>query len=164
MVGLTDLILDGRKCHLESIRGTEKFEILLKQFEAERTNLIQPLSKFYQDFLQWNENLLHFNYYIIFITLFDYLIVWYLILSVKDEQYENAAMLAEKYCDFASLVQICELTDNKNRLDNYMERFASQDFVGFLFSWWFFFLIVRTFHLILVTIFINLIKYFYFYY
>ena len=46
VVGLIDLILDGRKCHLESIRGTEKFVILLKQYEAERTNLIQPLSKF----------------------------------------------------------------------------------------------------------------------
>ncbi|XP_015587429.1 nuclear pore complex protein Nup133 isoform X2 [Cephus cinctus] len=98
LVGLIDLILDGRKCHLESIRGTEKFDNLLKQYEAERTNLIQPL--------------------------------------IKDEQYENAAMLAEKYSDFASLIQICELTNNKNRLDSYMERFASQDFAGFLFSWY----------------------------
>lgn len=54
---------------------------------------------------------------------------------MKEEQYENAAMLAEKYCDFASLIQICELTNNKKRLDNYMERFASQDFAGFLFAW-----------------------------
>lgn len=98
LVSLIDLILDGRKCHLESIRGTEKFEILLKQYEGERSNLIQPL--------------------------------------VKEEQYENAAMLAEKYCDFAALVQICELTNNKSRLDSYMERFASHDFVGFLFSWY----------------------------
>lgn len=98
IVGLIDLILDGRKCHLESIRGTEKFDILLKQYETERTNLIQPL--------------------------------------IKNEQYENAAMLAEKYFDFASLVQICELTDNKGRLDSYSERFADQDFVGFLFSWY----------------------------
>ncbi|XP_063979261.1 nuclear pore complex protein Nup133 [Diachasmimorpha longicaudata] len=98
VVGLIDLILDGRKCHLESIRGTEKFDILLKQYETERANLIQPL--------------------------------------IKNEQYENAAMLAEKYFDFASLVQICELTDNKSRLDSYSERFADQDFVGFLFSWY----------------------------
>ncbi|OXU23558.1 hypothetical protein TSAR_013208 [Trichomalopsis sarcophagae] len=98
LVGLIDLILDGRKCHLESIRGTEKFEILLKQYETERTSLIQPL--------------------------------------IKDQQYENAAMLAEKYCDFVSLIQICELTNNKSRLDLYMERFASQDFAGFLFSWY----------------------------
>lgn len=98
VVGLIDLILDGRKCHLESIRGTEKFDILLKQYEGERTNLIQPL--------------------------------------VRNEQFENAAMLAEKYFDFGTLVQICDLTGNKNRLDNYSEKFASQDFVGFLFSYY----------------------------
>ncbi|KAG5319781.1 NU133 protein, partial [Acromyrmex heyeri] len=98
LVSLIDLILDGRKCHLESIRGTEKFEVLLKQYETERANLIQPL--------------------------------------IKEEQYDNAAMLAEKYCDFPSLVQICELTDNKNRLDGYIEKFAVQDFAGFLFSWY----------------------------
>ncbi|KAL6440868.1 hypothetical protein ACFW04_003354 [Cataglyphis niger] len=98
LVSLIDLILDGRKCHLESIRGTEKFEVLLKQYETERANLIQPL--------------------------------------IKEEQYDNAAMLAEKYCDFPSLVQICELTNNKNRLDGYVEKFAAQDFAGFLFSWY----------------------------
>ncbi|XP_076393571.1 nuclear pore complex protein Nup133 isoform X2 [Megachile rotundata] len=98
LVGYIDFILDGRKSHIESVRGTEKFEILIKQYETDRTNLIQPL--------------------------------------VKEEQYDSAAMLAEKYCDFASLVQICELTDNKNRLDGYIEKFALQDFVGFLFSWY----------------------------
>ncbi|XP_014219795.1 nuclear pore complex protein Nup133 [Copidosoma floridanum] len=98
LVGLIDLILDGRKCHLESVRNTEKFAPLLKQYEAERSNLIQPL--------------------------------------IKEEQYENAVMLAEKYCDFASLIQICELTNNKSRLDMYMKKFANQDFAGFLFSWY----------------------------
>jgi nuclear pore complex protein Nup133 len=98
LVSLIDLILDGRKCHLESIRGTEKFEVLLKQYETERANLIQPL--------------------------------------IKEEQYDSAAMLAEKYCDFPSLIQICELTNNKNRLDGYIEKFAAQDFAGFLFSWY----------------------------
>lgn len=98
LVSYIDFILDGRKSHIESVRGTEKFEILVKQYETDRTNLIQPL--------------------------------------IKEEQYDSAAMLAEKYCDFASLVQICELTNNKNRLDGYIEKFADQDFVGFLFSWY----------------------------
>nr|XP_033334871.1 nuclear pore complex protein Nup133 [Megalopta genalis]XP_033334872.1 nuclear pore complex protein Nup133 [Megalopta genalis]XP_033334873.1 nuclear pore complex protein Nup133 [Megalopta genalis] len=98
LVSFIDLILDGRKCHLESVRGPEKFEILMKQYETDRTNLIQPL--------------------------------------IKEEQYDSAAMLAEKYCDFASLIQICELTNNKNRLDGYIEKFSDQDFVGFLFSWY----------------------------
>ncbi|XP_050469604.1 nuclear pore complex protein Nup133 [Bombus huntii] len=98
LVSYIDLILDGRKCHLESVKGTEKFEILLKQYETDRMNLIQPL--------------------------------------IKEEQYDSAAMLAEKYCDFASLIQICELTNNKSQLDGYMKKFAAQDFVGFLFSWY----------------------------
>ncbi|XP_043261312.1 nuclear pore complex protein Nup133 isoform X2 [Colletes gigas] len=99
LVGFIDLILDGRKCHLESVWGTEKYNtILLKQYETDRTKLIQPL--------------------------------------IKEEQYDSAAMLAEKYCDFASLIQICELTNNKNRLDGYMEKFSDQNFVEFLFSWY----------------------------
>lgn len=98
LVSFIDLILDGRKCHLKSVRGTEKFEILLKQYETDRMNLIQPL--------------------------------------IKEEQYDSAAMLAEKYRDFASLIQICELTNNKNRLDGYIEKFSAEDFVGFLFSWY----------------------------
>ena len=98
LVSFIDLILDGRKCHLNSVHGTEKFEVLLKQYETDRTNLIQPL--------------------------------------IKEEQYDSAAMLAEKYYDFASLIQICELTNNKNRLDGYTDKFSEQDFVGFLFSWY----------------------------
>lgn len=46
LVSYIDLILDGRKCHLESVKGTEKFEILLKQYETDRMNLIQPLSMY----------------------------------------------------------------------------------------------------------------------
>ena len=45
LVSYIDLILDGRKCHLESVKGTEKFEVLLKQYETDRMNLIQPLSR-----------------------------------------------------------------------------------------------------------------------
>ncbi|XP_076632615.1 nuclear pore complex protein Nup133 isoform X2 [Colletes latitarsis] len=98
LVGFIDLILDGCKCHLESVQDTEKYAILLKQYETDRTKLIQPL--------------------------------------IKEEQYDSAAMLSEKYCDFSSLIQICELTNNKNRLDGYMEKFSDQNFVGFLFSWY----------------------------
>ncbi|XP_053999157.1 nuclear pore complex protein Nup133 [Hylaeus anthracinus] len=98
LVGLIDLILDGRKDQLESVRGTDMFEIYTKEYETYRTNLIQPL--------------------------------------IKEEQYDSAAMLAEKYCDFASLIQICELTNNKNRLDGYIGKFSNHDFVGYLFSWY----------------------------
>ena len=45
---------------------------------------------------------------------------------MEDEEYERAAILAEKYCDFQTLVQICDLTDNTERLDHYMEKFSEQ--------------------------------------
>lgn len=46
LVSFIDLILDGRKCHLNSVHGTEKYDVLLKQYETDRTNLIQPLSMY----------------------------------------------------------------------------------------------------------------------
>lgn len=41
-------------------------------------------------------------------------------------QYPWAASLAEKYCDFDILVQMCEQTDNQSRLQRYMTQFADQ--------------------------------------
>ncbi|MEQ2167740.1 hypothetical protein GOODEAATRI_007138 [Goodea atripinnis] len=41
-------------------------------------------------------------------------------------QYQWVAALAEKYCDFDILVQMCEQTDNQNRLQHYMAKFADQ--------------------------------------
>lgn len=41
-------------------------------------------------------------------------------------QYQWVAALAEKYCDFDILVQMCEQTDNQNRLQHYMAKFAEQ--------------------------------------
>lgn len=41
-------------------------------------------------------------------------------------QYQLAAALAEKYCDFDILVQMCEQTDNQTRLQRYMTQFANQ--------------------------------------
>ncbi|XP_051939725.1 nuclear pore complex protein Nup133 isoform X2 [Hippocampus zosterae] len=51
-------------------------------------------------------------------------------------QYQWAAALAEKYCDFDILVQMCELTDNQSRLQHYMSKFADQNFADFLFRWY----------------------------
>jgi hypothetical protein len=42
---LIDIILDGQKCYLESIRGTEKFEILFQQYETDRHAIIEPFCK-----------------------------------------------------------------------------------------------------------------------
>lgn len=41
-------------------------------------------------------------------------------------QYQWVAALAEKYCDFDILVQMCEQTDNQSRLQHYMAKFANQ--------------------------------------
>ncbi|XDA90985.1 hypothetical protein R6Z07F_020596 [Ovis aries] len=51
-------------------------------------------------------------------------------------QYPWAASLAEKYCDFDILVQMCEQTDNQTRLQCYMTQFADQNFSDFLFRWY----------------------------
>uniref|UniRef100_A0A2K5IRV9 Nuclear pore complex protein Nup133 n=1 Tax=Colobus angolensis palliatus TaxID=336983 RepID=A0A2K5IRV9_COLAP len=51
-------------------------------------------------------------------------------------QYLWAASLAEKYCDFDILVQMCEQTDNQSRLQRYMTQFADQNFSDFLFRWY----------------------------
>ncbi|XP_061771494.1 nuclear pore complex protein Nup133 [Nerophis ophidion] len=51
-------------------------------------------------------------------------------------QYQWVAALAEKYCDFDILVQMCELTDNQSRLQHYMSKFAQQNFADFLFRWY----------------------------
>jgi nuclear pore complex protein Nup133 len=45
---------------------------------------------------------------------------------VEDEEFEKAAILAEKYCDFQILVEICELTNDRDRLFQYMEKFLEQ--------------------------------------
>ncbi|XP_006757730.2 PREDICTED: nuclear pore complex protein Nup133 [Myotis davidii] len=51
-------------------------------------------------------------------------------------QHSWAASLAEKYCDFDILVQMCEQTDNQTRLQRYMTQFADQNFSDFLFRWY----------------------------
>ncbi|XP_063773624.1 nuclear pore complex protein Nup133 [Pseudophryne corroboree] len=51
-------------------------------------------------------------------------------------QHQWASSLAEKFCDFDILVQICENTDNQNRLQRYMTQFADQNFSDFLFRWY----------------------------
>ncbi|XP_069036150.1 nuclear pore complex protein Nup133 [Lepisosteus oculatus] len=51
-------------------------------------------------------------------------------------QYQWVAALAEKYCDFDILVQMCEQTDNQSRLQRYMTKFADQNFADFLFRWY----------------------------
>lgn len=49
--------------------------------------------------------------------------------------YEEAASLSEKYFEFVALVAICEATGDKDRLEEYMERFKTNNFASFVFDW-----------------------------
>lgn len=51
-------------------------------------------------------------------------------------QHQWVAALAEKYCDFDILVQMCEQTNNQSRLQHYLTKFADQNFADFLFRWY----------------------------
>ncbi|XP_033628946.1 nuclear pore complex protein Nup133-like [Asterias rubens] len=51
-------------------------------------------------------------------------------------QYERAASLGEKYCDFGILVSLCELTENEERLQRYMNQFATKGFSDFVFKYY----------------------------
>ncbi|XP_037820765.1 nuclear pore complex protein Nup133 [Lucilia sericata] len=94
---LIDFILDGRKHYLESVRDTEKFNVLQQQFESQRRDLISIL--------------------------------------IDNNQYEAAAKLAEKYLDFQSLVLLCDVTNNQERLDSYIKKYEEYDFSQFAINW-----------------------------
>nr|XP_022913982.1 nuclear pore complex protein Nup133 [Onthophagus taurus] len=98
LVYLIDIILDGRKNHLQSVKGTEKEQILLKHYEKDRHALIYPF--------------------------------------VVERQWDRAALLAEKYLDFETMVTICERTKNERRLDDYIDRFTDEGFPQFLLTWY----------------------------
>ncbi|XP_014675346.1 PREDICTED: nuclear pore complex protein Nup133-like [Priapulus caudatus] len=50
------------------------------------------------------------------------------------EAYEEAMFLGEKYADFRVLTQMCELTDNDDRLQRYMTQFSQEGFAQFVFA------------------------------
>ncbi|XP_061388320.1 nuclear pore complex protein Nup133 [Musca vetustissima] len=94
---LIDIVLDGRKQYLDSVRDTEKFNVLQQQFESQRRALISIL--------------------------------------LDDQQYEAVAKLAEKYLDFQSLVILCDVTNNQERLDAYIKKYEEYDFSQFAINW-----------------------------
>ncbi|KAG7173289.1 Nuclear pore complex protein Nup133-like, partial [Homarus americanus] len=55
---------------------------------------------------------------------------------VQGEQYDQAVGLAEKYCDFRTLVEVCDRTNNQERLSQYMTQFGSDGFSDFVFRWY----------------------------
>jgi len=55
---------------------------------------------------------------------------------LDNDQPERAASLAEKYCEFSILVQLCEETNNYDRLQRYMSQFQNKGFSDFVFQWY----------------------------
>ena len=48
---------------------------------------------------------------------------------------EEATKLAEKYHEFQGLIRVCEIANDNDRLERYMDLFAEQDFANFVFDW-----------------------------
>jgi len=57
-------------------------------------------------------------------------------LLVDRKVYEEAASLAEKYKDWDMLVRICEETNNKDKLEQYMDQYSNTSFSSHVFSWY----------------------------
>ncbi|XP_062580691.1 nuclear pore complex protein Nup133-like isoform X2 [Saccostrea cucullata] len=55
---------------------------------------------------------------------------------MEGKQYELAASLAEKYCDFEILIQLCELSHNTDRIEKYLHQFSDKGFANFLYTWY----------------------------
>ena len=49
--------------------------------------------------------------------------------------FDEVTHLAEKHHEFQGLIRICELTNDNERLDRYMDLFSEQDFANFVFDW-----------------------------
>jgi nuclear pore complex protein Nup133 len=45
---------------------------------------------------------------------------------VEYRKYEMAASLAEKYFDFEILIQLCDDTDNSERVERYLSQFSDK--------------------------------------
>jgi nuclear pore complex protein Nup133 len=45
---------------------------------------------------------------------------------VEYRKYEMAASLAEKYLDFEILIQLCDDTDNSERVERYLSQFSDK--------------------------------------
>ncbi|XP_052097851.1 nuclear pore complex protein Nup133-like isoform X1 [Mytilus californianus] len=100
LVHLTDIVLDGYRCQLESLRqcNSAHHDQFLKRYEQDRHNMIAPLLEY--------------------------------------GKHEMAASLAEKYLDFEILIQLCDDTNNSDRIERYLVQFADKGFADFLYAWY----------------------------
>lgn len=123
LVDLVDFVLDGRKAYLESIKDTDKYGVMLQQYESQRSDLIYPFGKYHgraREKAMSKPERLSLDRFVV---------------SVHDGQYELAIKLAEKYLDFQILVQICDQTSNQERLDEYIDKYKEMEFSQFAINW-----------------------------
>ncbi|KAK9884080.1 hypothetical protein WA026_005018 [Henosepilachna vigintioctopunctata] len=73
LMSLTDIILDGRKCHVQSIKNTQRGHLHYKQFCIDRHKLIQPMieAKEWEGAIQLAEKFLDFESLILICELTD---------------------------------------------------------------------------------------------
>lgn len=53
LVELMDFYLDGRKAHLESVKNLEKYDILVRKYETERSDLIFNFGNKIKEYLEF---------------------------------------------------------------------------------------------------------------
>ena len=58
-----------------------------------------------------------------FFVLFNLFVFFF---TVKNKLNDNALKLAEKYVDYHTLVSVCEMTNNCDLLETYLDKFADK--------------------------------------
>ena len=112
---LCDVILNGFTAQLQSIKAVygevERYESIRSKYAACRKQLLSAfgkhsLSSFYHSPTCGVKSNSFWCFF-----------------AVEHEHFDRAASLAEKFCDFETLVTICENSNNMDRLQRYMEQF-----------------------------------------
>lgn len=117
MVELIDHLLDGRKSHLDSV-------VVMQQLQQQQPHAQPPPAVLVTD-----------DGYSVLLQQYDALRGDLIQPLVQDGQYELATKLAEKYLDFQTLVQICDRTENQQRLDEYIHKYRNSEFAKFAINW-----------------------------
>uniref|UniRef100_A0A182SCL6 Uncharacterized protein n=1 Tax=Anopheles maculatus TaxID=74869 RepID=A0A182SCL6_9DIPT len=130
--GLRDVLLQLISSTLRhGIKGTAEPEFRMKHFKH-MTELIDYVLDGRKTYL---ESVYDEEKYAVLLQQYESQRIDLIYPLVEAEQYEMAAKLAEKYLDFQTLVEICDKTNNQERLDEYIERYKEHDFSQFAISW-----------------------------
>uniref|UniRef100_A0A182VS51 Nucleoporin Nup133/Nup155-like N-terminal domain-containing protein n=1 Tax=Anopheles minimus TaxID=112268 RepID=A0A182VS51_9DIPT len=130
--GLRDVLLQLISSTLRhGVKGTAEPEFRMKHFKH-MTELIDYVLDGRKTYL---ESVYDEEKYAVLLQQYESQRIDLIYPLVEAEQYEMAAKLAEKYLDFQTLVEICDKTNNQERLEEYIERYKEHDFSQFAISW-----------------------------